>query len=178
MNYRLIILVMLLTSVSSSWAGLVLSQGDSFQFEFQSLSIFTSDPFGDPPALVAHAHFSLGSDFLHTGDSLTFSVFENSGSESELKSGLFEGTASGFTGGGLSLGDLPSVPWQDFQGVVEIEVTQGSVELNSFTVETIVDSQNYKQTFAIPEPSSAALVFAGAAIIYIRKNFQADGADP
>ncbi len=153
----------------SASGGLILTHGQSFEFEFQAISIYSSAPLGNPPAQYANTHFHLGSDDLDSGDSLIFSVFENSTAEPVLRSGLFNGSSSGFTGGGFFLGDLPSVPWQDKQGVLRIEVVTGTVELDSFSVETLIGVQNYEQTYAIPEPNSVALFFIGTGIIYLRR---------
>ncbi|WP_372808810.1 PEP-CTERM sorting domain-containing protein [Pontiella sp.] len=164
-------------------AGLILTQGQSYEFEFSSISLYAFDPdnlYGDPPVAIsnqqAHADFQLGSNQLDPGESLILSLFENNEAEPVIRSSSFSATRHSFSGGGLYLGDLSYIPWQDKQGILRIDVLSGTVEIDSFKTATVIDNQYYEQTYAIPEPNSVGLIIIGTGILYLRrKRFSKSG---
>lgn len=175
------LLVTFLLLSNSVYGGLILNEGQSYNFEFSSISLYAFDPddlFGDPPISIsnqyAHTEFHLGSNYLSTGESLIFSAFGNSASEPAIRSGIFNGFA-GNTGGGFFLGEIPLKPWQDKQGVIRIEVVIGTIELESFTIATVIGDQFYKQTYSVPEPNSVVLLFTGMGVLRLRRKARKRG---
>jgi hypothetical protein len=158
----------------TSKAGLILTEGQVFEFEFQDITLINSGPielFGVPAGssnIYAFAEFSLGNNLLNIDESLIFSVFENSTDEQPIRSDIIHG--SGTSGVGYLTNLVSSVPWVDKQGIFRIEMLTGSVELNSLTAATFpLEGGHCEQTYAIPEPNSVALLFLGTGIIYLRR---------
>jgi len=159
----------LVLSPSLVEAGLTLSGGQSFEYEFSS--IFSTTPFSDDPFVFAG--FSVSGDILTDGEALIFAVFEDSTDQVPIRSGTFEGVSTVPSGGGLGGGGfLTSValaPWQDLQGIFKVEVTSGTIELSSFNAATVIGGDYYEQTYVIPEPNSVSLLLLGTGIFYLRR---------
>lgn len=143
-------------------AGRVLSDGQSFEFEFDFINSSVAS-FDDP---FIFSFFDLGGDILEGGESLIFSVFEDNTGQAAIRST----TIGGGTVGGFGYSTpVATAPWQDLQGVFRIEVITGAIELDSFKAATVFEGQYYEQTYAIPEPNSAALLLLGAGVFYLRR---------
>jgi hypothetical protein len=157
-------------------ASLVLTQGQSFEFEFNSIE--ETAPFSVDLAF-AYAGFSLGINKLTDGESVIFSVYEDSTSQPAIRSETFDGISvitlgpqleiSGGMGGRGFLTSVALAPWHDLQGVFKVEVVSGTIELSSFHASTVIGGNYYKQTYAVPEPNSVALVFLGTGVLYLRR---------
>ncbi len=129
--------------------GLVLTQGESYTFEFTSLpyhSAYTED----------HLAFSFVDLTLITPDAaeFRFSVYENSTEETPIRSELCK-SSTGY------LEPASSTSWQDLQGIFQINVINGIIELESFRAATVIGNSLYKQTFTVPIPQSGMFILVG-----------------
>lgn len=162
---QLILAALLLVALACySTAELILTAGDSFEFDFHTITLappIFPDP--DPPIM---AEFNLGSDLLNIGDSVIFSAFENSANEPATRTATFDGGDYAYRDLGMF---IPDTMWQDKQGAFRIEVISGSVALASFTARVVIDGEQYGQIYAVPEPSSIALLFLGGGALYLRR---------
>ncbi|NOU36437.1 MAG: PEP-CTERM sorting domain-containing protein [Kiritimatiellaceae bacterium] len=161
MNITATVLVSLCTLLPLiSNAGLILSPGDSFDFEFNSISSVESAPLFYPSA-----SYSLKEESPNT---LLFTVFDGDINGSEI----FSLPMSGGLGGGVVGLEFPSGSywWPTLKGALRVEVLTGTIELDSFTVTTKIGSQYYEQTYAVPEPSSIALFLLGTGALLLRRN--------
>ena len=92
---------------------------------------------------------------------LVFSLYENLIEETPFRSGT-HGIVPNF--GMQSIGYLEytdSAFWKDFQGLFYLEVLTGTIELESISAATIVNSSLYKQSFSVPIPNSFIFVLLG-----------------
>ncbi len=138
-------------------AGLILTEGQSFELEFNSIAL---DTFGGE---YSSAEFWLSHDGLSDGDAVIFSVFEDNTSQTPLNSFTFTGNgilSPGLGGGAFFLSSV-NPPWQDLQGAFRIEVESGSIELSGVSVHTSVGNSNYGEFYAVPEPATVILFGVG-----------------
>ncbi len=149
---------------SQGLCGLVMNEGETYAFEFTSLPYDSEYSEGSLSyaSVVASPASSIPS---------TFEIFyyENSLTENPIRNrqaGLDPNFGSILFG---SLIDTILAPWQDLQGIVFIEVTKGSIELESIRTATVIGSSLYEQTFAVPIPNSFALIFTGFLILFFGK---------
>ncbi|MCF7864437.1 MAG: PEP-CTERM sorting domain-containing protein [Kiritimatiellales bacterium] len=167
-NRLISIIIMIATSPCISIAGLVLSSGQSFEYEFHS--IYSTTPFSDDP--FAYARFNLGSDSLSEGDSMVFSVFEDNTNQPAIRSETITYLPDLLPwpiGSGEFETSVAEAPWQDHQGIFRIEVISGTIELDSFESSTVNGGNYYHQIYVIPEPHSVALLFIGSGLIYLKR---------
>ncbi len=148
-------------------AGIILTQGQSFELEFNSMTINPLQA-GDTPS--ASASFSADADLFDGIDSVVFSLFEDDASQPPLLSEIFNINNDLVVAYNTSSLIATPLPWQDRQGVLRIEVIHGSIELNSFFTTTFNEGQCYQQFQAIPEPNSVALVLLGIGVFLLRRN--------
>ncbi len=156
----LIIALLSLVFASQGLCGLVLTEGESYTFEFTSLpydSEYTEDYF-------IYALIRVSSTTPNAPQFL-FSIYEDALDQSPIKSGL---TSVDPDFGVQSIGyfNKPEFsPWQDLQGIFFIEVTEGSIELESLTAASVIGNSLYKQNFSVPIPSSFIFVISGFFLI-------------
>ena len=150
-------------------AGLILTQGESFNFEFNSIS--TTSPFTVDP--LNYARIRLSGTGLETGDSLRFTAYEDFIGEEIIQSTIwtnrFNTQPNIFLVGTGFQTDVTNAPWQDLAGGFRVEVISGTVELDYFKASTVIGSQHYEQTYIIPEPNSVALLLLGTGVLYLRR---------
>ena len=141
--------------------GLILTQGESYSIEFDSLSYCTE--FTDEryiSGLVTLSPLSL------VDTSFILSIYENSINETPIRTGNY-GLSPNFGMQGVGYLEFSnSAFWQDFQGVFYIEVLAGTVEIESFTAATIIGTSLYSQTFPVPIPSSCIFLLSGVLLIF------------
>jgi hypothetical protein len=150
--------------------GVLLNAGDSYVFEFSSLSYarptlpnealitgsgqvdvsFTPYSVGDGDGFLLEAFADNLSD---TPKSRVFTYPEN-----QLPDGVYVGFIW-WPGGELF--------WPDLQGVARITMLSGSAEITAFGVRQIVEDSVYQQIYPVPEPSALALFAVGAIFILL-----------
>ncbi len=162
MHIKSYILILFLSLSSAVNAGLILNEGESYIYAFDSISTIG---FANPSPSTSYL---LNEDtFVANMADLKFTLFDGKADESTVVStGDFTTTLPR----GILFGLNYNPWWQDLEGSIKIEVTRGSIELESFTVITQIGNHNYyKQTYAVPEPNSVALLFVGFGVFYLRK---------
>ncbi len=142
---------------------MVLNTGDVWTYDFNNLphtgniSVFTTNPIGSFAFTVHDSSFQ-------NGDRLLYEMFENSTNESPLVSGIMSSASP------LTITSDRASAWQDLQGVVRLSMLDGSVTIDSVTLEAIVSGPNLSQyeihssTFVpTPEPGTWGLLALGLA---------------
>ena len=151
-------------------AGLIMTQGQTYDFHFTSIDAtipFIMDPY-------FYAELSLGDTGLEPGEAVKFTAYENGFNDPMIGSVTYSNNYPSLPVPmilGLYSGDIESVPWQDQEGSFRIEILSGTVELESFTANTIINGDSFSQTYAIPEPSSIAMILTGTGLLYLRKKY-------
>jgi hypothetical protein len=158
--------------------GVFLSAGQSLEYSFSSLSpIGPVDVFPGEPTEVYSAGFTWTQGTFPTGSLVTLSLFENSTSQVPFRTADLQGNtpSSGapvvLNGIGLiGLDDRDAPVWQDFQGVLLLSVTSGSIAIESLSCETVVGGIRYGGSLPIPEPSEHTLLFLMFSCLLLWKN--------
>ncbi|MBU1196670.1 MAG: hypothetical protein KKE62_10405 [Proteobacteria bacterium] len=148
----------------NGFCGLVLIEGESYTFEFASLP-YNSEYSQD---FVVFSYLQLSST-PSANTLFQFSVYEDSILDLPIRS---ETNVRSF--GYLESSDATS--WQDFQGVFEVEVILGMIEIEYFMASTIIGNSLYRQNFAVPIPSSCTSLIIGILLVgsigfYNKKHF-------
>lgn len=151
----------------SANAQALLSEGQSYDFSFSSLSLssVSSEPFG------WFVDVSFAIDLVESGEILLIELLEDSNGDVPFASTTPVGLALGSTSWGFGSID-PSPDWDDLQGIVRFRMEAGSVGVNSIQVTKYLAGNSYSQTFVIPEPASAAMLLVGTALsLVVRRHF-------
>lgn len=150
---------------SQGLCGLVLSEGDSYTFEFTSLlydSEYTEDYFSYALIRVSSTTPEI--------PQFMFSIYEDSLDQSPIRSGL-SSVDPEFGVQSVGYFNKPEFsPWQDFQGIFFIKVTEGSIELESITAAVMIGNSLYQQNFPVPIPSSFIFAISGFFLIISGKS--------
>jgi hypothetical protein len=158
-------------SCATSQAGLVLTQGESFTYEFTSLPLLFSYPpsQGDPPgdyfcAVLPQAGFRFAS---YSSDiSARFEFFGDSVQQLPFYSGVFTGDH------GLPIAIATTDNgWSDLTGVLRLTALEGSLDLEWFRVAVAKTKQQHplvcgfysQEVNLVPEPK-ACLIMAVSAL--------------
>jgi len=143
-------------SVTIEAQSVILSSGESLDFNFSSLSFSSasSEPFG------WFFEVTLVADFPGATGTLHIDLFDGTAAN-PFASTTMPGDATGFGFGSLA----PTPNWDDMQGTVRFTMESGSVGLDNVTITKYLSGDIYRQTFSVPEPSSTALFLLGAGVI-------------
>lgn len=128
-------------------AEIFLQEGQSYVWEFTTMSRYLgSSPapwtvqFGTDPAV---------------GEMAEISYFENLVSNTPIRQQTVTGQINGF----IFFGPEKDGHFQDFQGVVRVRALSGDFGIQSITVGTQIDGQNYlASVLPVPEPGAGMLV--------------------
>ncbi len=153
---------LVLITVNYGECGLVLTEGESYTFEFSSLP-YHSD-YSEETFIFGRANIAPTTPIR---PQFIFSVYEDTLNELPIKSGT-SGIDPDFGLQSIFYFEITELaPWQDFQGIFYIEVITGEIELEAFVASTVIDNHLYKQTFTIPIPNSFLFSLSGILLIYI-----------
>ena len=143
----------------SANAQTLLSEGQSYDFSFSSLSLssVSSEPFG------WFVDVSFAIDLVESGEILRIELLEDSNADAPFASTTPVGLPMGATSWGFGT-TLPSPEWDDLQGIVRFRMESGSVGVNTIEVTKYLSGDSYSQTFVIPEPAATAMLLFGAAL--------------
>ncbi len=147
---------------NKGFCGLVLTDGESYTFEFTSL------PYGSEymEEYFIYALIRVSSTTPDTPQFM-FSVYEDSLGQSPIKSSL-SSVDPEFGVQSIGYFDRPeSSPWQDLQGVFCIDVIEGTIEIESITAAAIINDVLYQQVFPVPISSSCSILLSGILVIVL-----------
>ncbi len=154
-----------LTYTNMGMCSLVLTEGESYTFEFTSLPYESEfyEGYFDYISIIASPASSIPSTY-------TAYCYENSITEDPIsitQGGLdpnFGSTVSG------RLIETISAPWKDLQGIIFIEITKGAIEFESIRAATVIGDTLYRQTLPVPIPSSCIITLSGFfLIVFVRR---------
>jgi hypothetical protein len=152
---RLIVLVLVIVSgfSASLQAQLLLTPGQSYTYEFNSLAPYGNGLSSPYPNGHGRAIFYSDAAGSTPGASFTVDLFENDLSESPVGSATGSGNVSAVGPGA----------WHDFQGLARVTVNSGNVLLDSVVIDVFIPSGfgDYDQyssgTVPVPEPTTTTL---------------------
>ena len=157
--------VALLAASLPSLGQLVLNAGDTYSYEFGTLP-FNRRIVGEPAANYGYFYFTFGAATFTTGDMIRLQFFENSLTESPIRTMDF--TPSD----GPTFGIYVGQGWQDIQGAFRITQLSGSETIDSINVQVVKSNGDstfnfYQQIFTpVPEPSAITLfAIAGTTLL-------------
>lgn len=154
-------------SLPANAATVVDAPQETLEIEFLLTSAFTPT---NPPS-VSQWVLQFGDDRVDVGDVLTFRLFEDTRADEPILSSEYDGTR--FQNGFLGIFG-PSEHFQDLQGLLVIELYEGSVTVDRLFAETYVDGQRYLfseriDVTLIPEPGTGFLVALGVVAVVCRR---------
>jgi hypothetical protein len=145
--------------------GVLLSAGESYEFQFSSLSYLQPIAFpnqvshtGSGDVVVSFTPYSIGD-----GDSFLLEAFPDSLSDVPV-SRVFSFPDNQLPDGvyiGFIWWPGPEPFWPDLQGAARITMLTGNAEITSFGVRQIVGGSVYQQSFPVPEPTVPSFVLFG-----------------
>ena len=153
---------------SANAAAIVGNPRDVLEIEF----ILTAVQFPSPPRPQgSHWALSYGDDRVDIGDILRFRLFEDSRADEPNLDVYYDGT---YTGNGFLGFFGPSDHFQDLQGLLLIELYEGSVSIDSIFAETYLSGERYMDSRSIdvtlvPEPSVGFLLSIGIGFLLCRR---------
>lgn len=153
-NYIIAVAVLGLASVRNASAqGYTFNAGGYYTYEFTNF-VFQS---GDSIGPVAEVGLTISG--ATPGSSFVFTAYENNLLQTPLVSSNF------VNGSGLPIFELGAA-WQDFQGVMQIHMIDGSMTLLDFygTVVTTDGFYYSEKPPMVPEPDSMAMFVAGGLV--------------
>jgi len=153
-------------------ADIILNEGESFVFSFGTNDFVYQY---DLPELTAPPEWSIyflgpiSTETIFTAslyqDSLTENPFHSrtitNGPSPVIGYVMFEPFDVSYNPSGLI------EKWDDAQGLIKLELHQGSAQITEIYAGTIIDNKYY--TASIPEPNSVALILVGGGLFYLRK---------
>ena len=152
-SWHLLILVVALTISSSASAQLLLSAGESYVYEFNTLPFYGEGYTGFPASGINYATFTTDPASRDPGDAFTVEIFEDNLGQTPLAVGTGSSTVTAQANGG----------WHDLQGVARVTVTSGALVVDTVSVGTYIPSGGGQFDFyrldptAVPEPGTIAL---------------------
>ena len=163
--------LLLMTQITAVAQGVLLSSGQSYVFEFSSLSYLRPAQVSDGGSF--YAYFSAGT--FSDGENVLVEIFQNSLSDTPLTSSYshvgpadpLESYAIGFS---WSSASMPF--WPDFQGIARVTMISGDCQLDSLDVRQIVNGGLYLQSFPVPEPSPFSLGICIVASLMMVRGFR------
>ena len=159
-----------MTQLVAAAQGVILTNGQSYLFEFTSLSYLRPAEMTDSASFTAFFASGTFSD----GETVMVDIFPDSPSDTPLSASYTHVCpANPQEGYGIRF-LLSSAPpfWPDLQGVVRVTMLNGDGELNSFAARQIVGGNVYSQFFPVPEPSSLSLGICAAALVTLFRAFR------
>jgi hypothetical protein len=164
MTALILIRVALLATILPASAQLVLQEGETWVYSFDSLPLTgrTNAFLTSPQGMFA---FAVDGSTLQSGSRLAYDLFETSPAETPFLSGTLQG------------GDQPFVfasspgAWQDEQGAIRFRMVSGSATVDLVALEAIVAGASlssydvYSTNFVpTPEPGTWSLLAAGLGV--------------
>jgi hypothetical protein len=159
MKITMLICIALLTGCLAGYSQITLNAGESFVYQFSSLSPVGPLPFGTP---IGTFEFTVSSGTLQAGDVLQWEMFENSPSGSPLYADTYsidhQHDLYGVSGA-----------WQDLQGSIRFTMLSGSIGIDSFsmlvTVPRGLDDPFVYAGAVTPVPEPCSLFLAGTGLL-------------
>ena len=156
--------VLVAFSAGAMAQGVLLDQGQSYIFEFKSLTDLRPAVAGDPCQVIAW--FAPGTLDPPGGEKAILEIFPDSLLDSPFSSTItideFSSGRGALIYGGLCGGPHPEPPlFPDLQGVLRVTMLSGSAQLTGFEVSQVINGEFYSDYTTVPEPAASTLLAAG-----------------
>ena len=166
MRYVAITALLLVTIGASAQVNLTLNAGDTYTFQFSSLSFQGIWDVQQPPGVpIGEINGLFLPDSFQPGSSLLVEMFEDSTSLSPIASQVLISQVGFSPPPGPLLWSLDA--WQDLQGAVRLSMLSGSATIDLFQVTVNRDDSGMLNSYGssalpVPEPNSILLIGVAA----------------
>ncbi len=155
--------IVLILSISPTLTrgGILLTEGNRYEFGFDSLNLIGPETGVDQVGFTAY----LGGNALDAGEDVRVQLYTNTFTDPAFYSHDYTMPTTLFAATVVN-----STVWQDFQGKLAFTMIAGSLELDRLQARVIRGQQLYEGDVilsAVPEPRSVILVLLGASLLFL-----------